>query len=67
MAQGDGPEIGDLLGMGGSIAGMLVLGFGAGWLVDRGFGSFPLYALVGLGLGIVAACYYMYGQFKKFM
>ncbi|HEY1972913.1 MAG TPA: hypothetical protein VGH89_33530 [Pseudonocardia sp.] len=67
MAQGEGPEIGDLLGMGGSITGLLIFGFGIGWLVDRGFGSFPTAALVGLGLGIVAACFYMYGQFKKFM
>jgi F0F1-type ATP synthase assembly protein I len=67
MAQRDGPEIGDLLGMGGSIAVLLIFGFGIGWLIDRGLGSFPVCALIGLGLGIVAACLYMYGQFKKFM
>jgi F0F1-type ATP synthase assembly protein I len=67
MAQSEGPEIGDLLGMGASIAGLLVIGFGVGWLVDRGIGSFPVGALVGLVLGIVAACLYVYGQFKKFM
>jgi F0F1-type ATP synthase assembly protein I len=67
VAQSEGPEIGDLLGMGASIAGLLVIGFGCGWLVDRGIGSFPVGALVGLGLGIVAACFYVYGQFKKFM
>ena len=64
---GEGPELGDLLGMGVSIAGSLVVGFGIGWLVDHMLGSFPAFALVGLVLGIVAACFYVYGQFKKFM
>ncbi|WP_028937323.1 AtpZ/AtpI family protein [Pseudonocardia spinosispora] len=67
MARGEGPEIGDLLGMGSSITGCLIVGFGLGWLVDHGLGSFPVGALIGLFLGIVAACFYMYGQFKKFM
>jgi F0F1-type ATP synthase assembly protein I len=67
MARGGGPEIGDLLGMGASIAGLVVAGGGLGWLVDRGFGFFPVGTLVGLALGIIAACLYMYGQFKKFM
>ncbi|GAA5157519.1 hypothetical protein GCM10023321_35880 [Pseudonocardia eucalypti] len=62
-----GPELGDLLGMGTSIAGCLVVGFGLGWLVDHAAGTFPAFALVGLLLGIVAACFYVYGQFKKFM
>jgi F0F1-type ATP synthase assembly protein I len=64
---GEGPELGDLLGMGVSIAGLVVSGFGIGWLVDLAFGTFPVCALVGLLLGVIAACFYMYGQFKKFM
>lgn len=64
---GEGPELGDLLGMGASIAGLVVFGFGIGWLVDLAPGTFPVFALVGLLLGIIAACFYMYGQFKKFM
>jgi F0F1-type ATP synthase assembly protein I len=67
MARSEGPEIGDLLGMGGSIAGLLIVGFGVGWWIDRSLDSFPLWALVGLGLGIIAASLYMYSQFKKFM
>jgi F0F1-type ATP synthase assembly protein I len=63
----EGPELGDLLGMGTSIAGCLVVGIGLGWLVDHLLGLFPVFALVGLLLGIVAACFYTYGQFKKFM
>jgi F0F1-type ATP synthase assembly protein I len=67
MARGDGPEIGDLLGMGASIAGCLVVGFGIGWLVDLGTRTFPAFALVGLLMGIISAGFYVYGQFKKFM
>lgn len=63
----DGPELGELLGMGASIAGCLVVGFGAGSIVDHVLGKFPAFALVGLLLGIVAACFYTYGQFKKYM
>ncbi|HEY0578641.1 MAG TPA: AtpZ/AtpI family protein [Pseudonocardia sp.] len=62
-----GPELSDLLGMGASIAGCVVVGFGVGWLVDHALELFPVFALVGLLLGIVAACFYVYGQFKKFM
>jgi len=53
--------------MGAGIAGCVVVGFGVGWLVDHALGLFPVFALVGLLLGIIAACFYMYGQFKKFM
>jgi F0F1-type ATP synthase assembly protein I len=53
--------------MGASIAGCVVAGFGVGWLVDQALELFPVFALVGLLLGIVAACFYVYGQFKKFM
>ena len=64
---GDGPELGDLLSMGASTAGCLVIGFGVGWAVDHALGLFPVFALVGLLLGIIAACFYVFAQFKKFM
>lgn len=63
----DGPELGDLLSMGASTAGCLVIGFGLGWLVDHALGLFPAFALVGLLLGVIAACFYVVGRFKKFM
>lgn len=66
MAAG-GPNLGDLLSMGMGIAMCVVLGFGLGWAVDAPMDSFPAFALVGLGLGVVAACFYVYKQFKRFM
>lgn len=66
MATDDGPDLGDLLSMGGAIAACVVAGFGLGWLVDLRFGSFPGFALVGLGLGIATACIYVYKLFKRF-
>ena len=61
-----GPELGDLLSMGLSLATCVIVGFGLGWLVDLGFGSFPGFALAGLGLGIVAAGVYFYKVFKRY-
>jgi F0F1-type ATP synthase assembly protein I len=62
-----GPELSDLLSMGLTIALCLVAGFGLGWLADRPMETFPAFALAGLGLGVVAACFYVYKLFKRFM
>jgi F0F1-type ATP synthase assembly protein I len=61
-----GPGLGDLLSLGATLASCLVLGFGAGWLVDRAGGTFPIFALVGLALGVVAACFSFYKTFKRY-
>lgn len=61
-----GPELGDLLSMGLTLALCVVAGFGLGWLVDLPFGTFPVFAMVGLALGIVAASTYVVKQFKRF-
>ncbi|MGI8722184.1 MAG: AtpZ/AtpI family protein [Geodermatophilaceae bacterium] len=62
-----GPGLGDLLSMGTTLAGCVVVGFGLGWLVDLPFDTFPAFALAGLALGVVAACAYFYKQFKRYM
>lgn len=62
-----GPGLGDLLSMGMALALCVAAGFGLGWLVDQPMGTFPVFALVGLLLGVVMACLYTYKLFKRFM
>jgi len=45
----------DLAGLGGMLAGAVVVGLVLGLLVDKATGSSPLWTLVGIGVGIVAA------------
>jgi F0F1-type ATP synthase assembly protein I len=43
----------DLAGLGGMLAGAVVVGMVVGLLVDKAAGTSPLWTLVGLGLGIL--------------
>ncbi|HEY0815948.1 MAG TPA: AtpZ/AtpI family protein [Pseudonocardia sp.] len=61
-----GPELGDLLSMGLTLALCVVMGFGLGWLGDLATGTFPLIAMIGLALGVVAATFYVVKQFKRY-
>jgi F0F1-type ATP synthase assembly protein I len=63
---GSGPELGDLLSMGLTLATCVVVGFGLGWLADNAFGTFPGFALAGLAVGVVAASLYFYKVFKRY-
>ena len=63
---GGGPELGDLLSMGLTLALCVVLGFGLGWLGDLATGTFPLLAMIGLALGVVLAAAYVVKQFKRY-
>jgi F0F1-type ATP synthase assembly protein I len=56
-----------LLGMGAASAAVLVIGIAIGWFVDRALATSPLFLLVGLALGITAACFYTISQFRKYM
>ena len=67
MAQDDGPDLMTLLGLGAVTAAILLVGLGLGWLVDEVVDTLPAFTLVGLSLGIVGACIYIYGQFAKFL
>ena len=44
----------DLAGLGGMLAGAVVVGLVLGLLVDKATGDSPTWTLVGLGLGILA-------------
>ena len=63
---GSGPQLGDLLSMGMTMALCVVVGFGLGWLGDLATGTFPLIAMIGLALGAAAAAVYVVKMFKKF-
>jgi len=63
----NGPEFATLLGLGAATAGILIVGLGLGWLVDRLVDTLPAFTLVGLALGIVGAGVYIYTKFTKFM
>ena len=63
---GSGPELGDLLSMGLTLALCVVLGFGLGWLGDLATGTFPLLTMLGLALGVALATVYVVKQFKRY-
>ena len=56
-----------LLGMGAATAAVLLVGVAAGWLADRVLATSPIFLLVGLALGIIAACVYTVSQFRRYM
>jgi F0F1-type ATP synthase assembly protein I len=64
--ESSGPELGDLLSMGLTLALCVVIGFGLGWLGDLATGTFPLIAMIGLALGVAAATVYVVKQFKRY-
>ncbi len=61
-----GPELGDLLSMGLTLALCVIVGFGLGWLGDLATGTFPLITMVGLALGVVLATIYVIKQFRRY-
>lgn len=61
-----GPDLRDLASMGIALATCVVAGFGLGWLVDLPLDTFPGFAMLGLALGVVAACIYFYKMFKRY-
>ena len=63
---GSGPELGDLLSMGLTLALCVIVGFGLGWLGDLATGTFPLLAMIGLALGVALAVVYVVKQFKRY-
>lgn len=63
----DGIGWSTLLGMGAVVAAELVAGLALGWLVDRLAGTTPVFLLVGVLVGIVAAVSYTVVEFRKYL
>jgi F0F1-type ATP synthase assembly protein I len=57
----------ELIGVGSAIAGLIAGGMLLGWFVDSRADTLPVFVLVGLAVGLVAACYYAYVKFRNFM
>jgi F0F1-type ATP synthase assembly protein I len=57
----------ELIGVGSAIAGLIAGGMLLGWFVDSRAGTLPVFALIGLAVGLVTACYYAYAKFRNFM
>ncbi len=61
-----GPGLRELLGMGSTIAVMVAGGLGLGMFLDGRVVTSPLFTLVGLGVGVLAASVYLYSIAKKY-
>lgn len=59
------PDVSSLLTLGIVLALCLVLGLSLGWLLDTAVGTSPVFLLVGLLLGIVAAACYTVASFRR--
>lgn len=67
MNQGDGPDLSDLLSFGMATAACLVAGMALGWFTDTALDTLPVFTLVGLALGIVGTCLYVYAKLNKYL
>ena len=67
MSRPNGPDLSTLLGLGVSIAAILMVGLGLGWLVDVVLDTLPVFLMIGMALGMIGAGGYVYAQFKKLM
>lgn len=62
-----GPGGTELLGLGGFLAAAVVVPLVVGLAVDRAVHTGPLFLIVGLFLGVVAACAVAYTRFRHYL
>jgi F0F1-type ATP synthase assembly protein I len=55
----------DLVGLGGMLAGAVVLGMVIGLLVDHAAGTSPAFTLVGIALGIAAGAFAFWARVRS--
>ncbi len=63
----ESPRPAELIGLGASLVGFVILGLGLGWYLDSVFDTSPLLIMVGLGVGIACAVGSSIVQFRRFM
>ena len=52
------------LGIGTALAGTLLLSVGAGYWIDKRFGTAPVFILAGAAFGMFAVFYHLYKAYK---
>lgn len=62
-----GPTARNFIRLGSVLVGCLLFGMAVGYLVDVLAGTTPLFLLVGLALGIVAACGWTYRTVRDYL
>jgi F0F1-type ATP synthase assembly protein I len=67
VEQRNGPDLSTLLSFGMTTAVCLVASLGLGWLADWALDTLPVFTLIGLALGIVVTCYYVYAKLKHYL
>jgi F0F1-type ATP synthase assembly protein I len=60
----DDRSLSEYLGIGAAAAGVVIAGGALGLAVDTGLDTLPVFVFVGLLIGIVAACVFVYTKFK---
>jgi F0F1-type ATP synthase assembly protein I len=60
----DDRSLSEYLGIGAAAAGVVIAGGALGFAVDTGLDTLPVFVFVGLLIGIVAACVFVYTKFK---
>lgn len=63
-----GDNVGDYaryIGVGFTFVFIVVVLASGGFLLDKLFGTLPLFLLIGLGVGFAASFYYVYQELKK--
>lgn len=65
----DAPALGawDLVSLGGLSVGSVVAGLFIGWVVDRHFGTSPVFVLSGIAIGIAGAIVGSWFRIKPFL
>jgi putative F0F1-ATPase subunit (Ca2+/Mg2+ transporter) len=66
MPDSDPPSAWRLVRVGTTMAVLIAGGLLIGWFIDSRAHTLPVFTMTGLGLGIVATCWYGYLRFRRF-